>query len=100
MALAAQILDKTGKRSLATARAEGAHHSSPNAGYSEAAFAGALGVKLNGPNYYHGKLVEKPYIGRKFSAPVLLDVFRAGDLMLLTSLLWVALSTMAQAFFQ
>ena len=33
-------------------RREGANHASPNAGRPEAAFAGALAVKLNGPNYY------------------------------------------------
>lgn len=51
------------RRALTTAWFEGTHHSSPNAGYPEAAFAGALGVRLNGPNFYHGILVEKPYIG-------------------------------------
>lgn len=98
IALAAQILNGTGRRSLATAGAEGAHHSSPNAGHPEAAFAGALGVKLNGPNYYHGKLVDKPYIGLDFKAPVIMDVFRAADLMLLTSLMWVALGALVHLF--
>jgi cobalamin biosynthesis protein CobD len=54
------------RRALATAWHEGAHHASPNAGYPEAAFAGALGVRLNGPNMYHGILVDKPYIGKDF----------------------------------
>ncbi|NLX19904.1 MAG: cobalamin biosynthesis protein CobD [Desulfobulbus sp.] len=53
----------TALRSLQVAFQEGANHASPNAGYPEAAFAGALGVRLNGPNYYHGVLVDKPYIG-------------------------------------
>lgn len=39
------------------------NHSSPNAGYPESAVAGLLGIRLGGPNIYHGKLVEKPYIG-------------------------------------
>jgi adenosylcobinamide-phosphate synthase len=51
------------RRALVTAWREGSHHASPNAGYPEAAFAGALGIQLNGPNFYHGVLVEKPYIG-------------------------------------
>jgi adenosylcobinamide-phosphate synthase len=38
-------------------------HSSPNAGYPEAALAAILDCKFGGPNYYHGKLVDKPYIG-------------------------------------
>jgi len=36
---------------------------SPNAGYPEAALAGALGVRLGGLNYYFGRPVQKPYLG-------------------------------------
>ncbi|MEM9896756.1 MAG: adenosylcobinamide-phosphate synthase CbiB [Bacteroidota bacterium] len=42
---------------------EGKKHVSPNAGYPEAALAYILNCQFGGPNYYHGKLVEKPYIG-------------------------------------
>ncbi len=42
----------------------GRKHASPNAGYPEAALAGILNVRFGGPNIYHGKLVEKPYIGK------------------------------------
>jgi len=42
---------------------EGKKHASPNAGYPEAALAYILNCQFGGPNYYHGKLVEKPYIG-------------------------------------
>lgn len=41
----------------------GHKHSSPNSGYPEAALAGFLNVRFGGPNIYHGKLVEKPFIG-------------------------------------
>jgi adenosylcobinamide-phosphate synthase len=36
---------------------------SPNAGYPEAALAGALGVRLGGLNYYFGHPVRKPFLG-------------------------------------
>ncbi|MBF0556612.1 MAG: cobalamin biosynthesis protein CobD [Nitrospirae bacterium] len=49
---------------LMTLLRDGGNHSSPNAGIPEAAMAGALGVRLGGPSYYGGTLVEKPYIGR------------------------------------
>ncbi len=42
---------------------EGKKHSSPNAGYPEAALALILNCRFGGPNYYHGTLVDKPYIG-------------------------------------
>ena len=38
-------------------------HSSPNAGYPEAALAGILDCRFGGSNSYHGKMVSKPYIG-------------------------------------
>ncbi len=42
---------------------EGKKHSSPNAGYPEAALAYILSCQFGGPNYYHGSLIEKPFIG-------------------------------------
>ncbi len=92
IALAAQILSGRGERSLATAVCEGAHHASPNAGYPEAAFAGALAVKLNGPNYYNGKLVDKPYIGKRFGKTSPDHIRKACDIMLLSSFLWLPLA--------
>ena len=38
-------------------------HASPNAGWTEAAVAGALGVRLAGPVSYDGALHAKPWIG-------------------------------------
>ena len=40
-----------------------AQAASPNAGWPEAAMAGALGVRLGGPSIYFDRLVEKPFIG-------------------------------------
>ncbi|NQX85833.1 MAG: cobalamin biosynthesis protein CobD [Flavobacteriaceae bacterium] len=42
---------------------EGKKHTSPNAGYPEAALAYIIKCRFGGPNYYHGKLVDKPFIG-------------------------------------
>ena len=89
IALAAQILSGCGKRSLMTAVCEGANHASPNAGFPEAAFAGALSVKLNGPNFYNGKLVDKPFIGVRFGNTSTEHIKKACDLMMLSSFLWL-----------
>ncbi|NHQ60375.1 cobalamin biosynthesis protein [Chlorobium sp. BLA1] len=40
-------------------------HASPNAGYPEAAFAGALGVQFGGPRSYGGELHHAPILGVK-----------------------------------
>lgn len=97
IALAAQLLGGSGRRALRTALAEGANHSSPNAGRPEAAFAGALGVKINGPNTYGGILIKKPFIGVRFREVEVDDIKKACDLMMLSSLLSLALS-LALAF--
>ena len=98
IALAAGILSRTGRRAFRTAWREGANHTSPNAGRPEAAFAGALGVRLNGPNTYGGILIRKPYIGVRFGAPGVGDIRRACDLMVLASVLSLLLATAVAAW--
>jgi adenosylcobinamide-phosphate synthase len=50
-------------RTLDTARRYGPLTASPNAGWAEAAFAGALGSRLGGPNAYGGVVREGPILG-------------------------------------
>lgn len=92
---AALISWKRGKLALATALREGREHKSPNSGYPEATFAGALHVKLGGPNYYHGTLVKKPYIGKTFGDPGIRTIKMACDLMLFSSLIAMVLVMVA-----
>ena len=92
IAIAAQILNHRGRHTWKTAMAEGANHSSPNAGYPEAAFAGALSVQLGGPNFYEGHLVNKPYIGLRFGQTKPIHIKRACDLMLLSALIWLLIA--------
>ncbi len=47
----------------ATARSDASKHDSPNAGWPEAAFAGALGLRLGGPRSYDGEHIELPTFG-------------------------------------
>jgi adenosylcobinamide-phosphate synthase len=44
-------------------RRDAPRHPSPNAGVVEAAFAGALGVRLGGPTHYHYQLQIRPTLG-------------------------------------
>jgi adenosylcobinamide-phosphate synthase len=48
---------------LRTAWRDSSRHDSPNAGWPEAAMAGALGVRLMGPRTYDGELVDKDWMG-------------------------------------
>lgn len=99
IALAALILNGRGKPAFKTALNEGAFHASPNAGYPEAAFAGALYIRLGGPNYYNGRIVDKPFIGKKFNKANYNDIKKSCDLMLVSALLWVAgVSSLAALF--
>jgi adenosylcobinamide-phosphate synthase len=45
------------------ARRDAGKHNSPNAGWPEAALAGALGFALGGPRSYEGKVVDLPVMG-------------------------------------
>lgn len=60
---AALSADCSAKEAVAAVRRDARHHRSPNAGWPEAAMAGALGLKLNGPRVYGDVLVEDGYMG-------------------------------------
>ncbi len=49
--------------SLRILRRDHGKHASPNSGWPESGFAGALRVQFGGPNVYFGQLVDKPHIG-------------------------------------
>src|SRR5262245_59697831 len=64
IALAARFHDEADvRRALVTVRKDAQYHRSPNAGWPEAAMAGALNLKLCGPRVYHGALTEEEWIG-------------------------------------
>lgn len=92
--LASQALCGKGKVAAMTAGKDGSKHKSPNAGWPEAAFAGALGIRLGGPNYYHGKRVEKPFIGTRHGKALPGHIKKACDIMLLSTLIWTAMACM------
>ncbi|VXC47965.1 adenosylcobinamide-phosphate synthase CbiB [Sphingomonas sp. 8AM] len=53
------------------------NHASPNAGWTEAAMAGVLGLRLAGPIAYDGVVADKPWIGDGRAAASAMDVRRA-----------------------
>lgn len=64
-------------------------HRSPNAGWPEAAMAGALGLRLNGPKVYAGVLTQDAYMGdgrREATAAdvrMALKVYRRADALMI-----------------
>ncbi|MEG8040631.1 adenosylcobinamide-phosphate synthase CbiB [Sphingomonas sp. LR60] len=53
------------------------NHTSPNAGWTEAAMAGVLELRLAGPIAYDGVVADKPWIGNGRAAATAQDVRRA-----------------------
>lgn len=63
LALAAKLCGKDYRSALRIGWRDRRNHSSPNCAWPEATVAGALGIRLGGPNDYFGERVEKPWIG-------------------------------------
>jgi adenosylcobinamide-phosphate synthase len=63
LVLAAGLLRLSPRRALATLRRDARHHRSPNAGWPEAAMAGALEIQLSGPRVYGGVPVDERWVG-------------------------------------
>lgn len=66
-------------------------HASPNSAQTEAACAGALGLRLAGDAWYFGELYHKPYIGDAVRAIEDKDIIRANRLMYGASILCLML---------
>ncbi len=70
-------------------RRDAPHHRSPNAGYPEAAMAGALGLALAGPRQYGGVLIDDAFMGdgRRHAAAAdiraALSLYRRADALLI-----------------
>jgi adenosylcobinamide-phosphate synthase len=77
-------------RAWRTLRADGAAHPSPNAGRLEAAFAGALQVRLGGRNRYGDRVEQRPTLGHG-QLPTPDDLDRAVRLSLLVGAATAAL---------
>ncbi|MDD9302290.1 MAG: cobalamin biosynthesis protein CobD [Desulfobacter sp.] len=83
-----------GKTAFLTALFQGKNHKSPNAGFPEAAFAGAMQMRMGGPNIYHGRMVDKPYIGSEFKDPAPDRIQKACELMMISALVSVVAASL------
>lgn len=74
-------------------------HASPNSAQTEAACAGALGIRLAGDAWYFGTLYKKPFIGDDRRPPVPEDIRLACRLLYWTAFLSTALFSGIQLLF-
>ena len=79
--LAALFMPRTSAREAVRAIFRDARkHRSPNAGWPEAAMAGALGIQLSGPRIYNGVAVAERWVGNGRSDLTAVDIRAALDL--------------------
>ena len=91
------MADASPRRAWEAVRRDAPKHRSPNAGWSEAAMAGALGIAIAGPRRYGGIMVEDFYMGeggrREVTASDIrraLQLYWRADLLLIALILFVA----------
>ncbi len=65
------------RAALAVMWRDAGHHRSPNAGWPEAALAGALDIRLSGPRSYGDRVAEEPWVNPGAADPVPEDIGRA-----------------------
>jgi adenosylcobinamide-phosphate synthase len=99
LCLAAMIVRRRPLAALRILVRDGRKHASPNAGLTEAAMAGALGVQLGGLDYYGRQPLEKPTLGDPLRPLERNHIRQANALMLLAAglVLIVALAARAGA---
>lgn len=91
LSLAARLLCLNGKQAFKIGWRDRHLHKSPNCAWSEATVAGALGIRLGGPNKYFGELVDKPWIGDEEREIDIQDIRLSIRLMMTASALALAL---------
>ncbi|MEO8757563.1 MAG: adenosylcobinamide-phosphate synthase CbiB [Devosia sp.] len=74
-----------------TALRDAQKHASPNAGWPEAAFAGALGLQLGGPRSYAGETHDLPSFGDGRTELTALDILKSLELY------WMAMNVLLAA---
>jgi len=78
---AAAAISGRGGPALRACRADSRKHASPNAGYPEAAMAGALGIELGGEAVYAGEIEQRARLGRAERTPTAGDIAAARRLL-------------------
>lgn len=91
VSIAAFLTGGSALDSLRILRRDGRKHPSPNAGLCEAAFAGALGIRLGGLNHYDGLPECLPTMGDPMQVLATHHIRQANLLMVTTAVLFLLL---------
>lgn len=83
--VAARILDERAAAAFRVFLRDRSKHPSPNAGQTEAAVAGALGLQLGGLSFYSGQPSDKPKLGDPLEAAQPAHILRANSLLVVTT---------------
>jgi adenosylcobinamide-phosphate synthase len=93
----APLVGGTAGNAVAVVRRDAGRHPSPNAGVVEAAFAGALEVRLGGRNAYHGSVEDRGVLGN--GRPVVVDdIARANRLAAAVSMSALAVAVLVRGW--
>jgi adenosylcobinamide-phosphate synthase len=98
IAAAAALLKGSGGESLRMCVSDARKHESPNAGYPEAAMAGALGVELGGDAYYGGELEHWPRLGNGKTALNIAALHDSRILMWIATAIALSMATALRLF--
>lgn len=95
--IAGALLVFAGMGGLGVMFSDASKHASPNAGWPEAAMAGALGIRLGGPATYDGVLHQRPVFGTG-PAPRVAELARGLRIYVVAcGLLWLAVGIVGVA---
>ncbi|MEW6674534.1 MAG: adenosylcobinamide-phosphate synthase CbiB [Nitrospirota bacterium] len=94
ISLSSFILGKGFRNSFETMLKDGRKHPSPNSGISEAAMAGALGIRLGGGAFYQGRFVERQHIGMDIRKVDIFLIDESLRISLLTSFLMLIIGVL------
>jgi adenosylcobinamide-phosphate synthase len=98
IALGGAARGRPGAFALRIARRDAALHDSPNAGWPEAAMAGALGLALGGPRRYGGEIHDGAWLNREGRPAATVADIRAAVRIIDAAWMALLLVTMAIAF--
>lgn len=88
------------KQVISLCRTDATKDPSPNSGWSECAYAAALGVQLGGENSYQGKIKVKPLLGKPTYAITEAKIYEALQLTRYCFLIWLGLGLIILKFKQ